>query len=177
MQFHAKGTKNHLLLRDKPRTLHPEREAKLEEAEADVVGVVAPVVVAPLVAVVLPLPAILTAIILTLRVALLHHLPQMVTRPFPLIPGGNHLQLPALIATPAGAALQTLKREHGVATPNQPGAQPQPLMALQLLLLLSSHSQFLLFDPVSRLPPLPSFHGRKSRGVYSSFPSLFPPSI
>ena len=174
MQFHAKGTKNPLFLRDRLRTLHPEKEANPEEAEAVVVGVVVLVVVALLVA---ADPLVLTAIILTLAVALLHHLPQMVTRPFPLIPGGNHLQLPALIATPAGAALQTLKREHGVATPNQPGAQLQPLMALQLLLLLSSHSQFLLFDPVSRLPPLPSFHGRKSRGVYSSFPSLFPPSI
>ena len=170
MLFHAKGTKNLPLLRDKLRTLFPEREANPEEAEADVVGVAALVVVAPLVAVVLPLPVTLTAIILTLRLALLHHLPQMVILLFPLIPGGNHLQLPALIATPAGAALQNLKREHGVATQNQPGPQPQPLMAPPLRLLLSSHSLFLLLDPLSRLPPLPSFHGRKSPGVYSSFP-------
>jgi hypothetical protein len=166
--FHAKRTKNHPLIRDKPRTLHLlEREVNPEVAEADVVGVAALVVVAPFLAeVVLP---VLTAIILTLVLALLHHLPPMVTLPFPLIPGGNHPQSPALIATLAGAALR-LKPEHGVAPPNRPGVQPQPLMAPQPLLLLSSHSLSLLLEPLSRLPPPPSFHGRKSPGVYPSFP-------
>jgi len=168
--FHAKGTKNPPFIRDKLRTLHLlEREANPEVAEADVVGVAALVVVALLVAEVV-LPA-LTAIILTLVLALLHRPPQMVTPPFPLIPGENHLWSPALIATPPGAQ-RRLKPEHGVATPNRPGVQPQPLMAPQPLLLLSNHSLSLLVDPLSRLPPLPSFHGRKSPGVYPSFPPL-----
>jgi hypothetical protein len=104
-------------------------------------------VVALFAVVVLPLPVTLTAFILTLMVALLHHLPQMVTLPFRLIPGGNQLQLSALIATPAGAARQRLKREHGVTTPTRPGVQPQLLMAPQPLLLLSSHSLFLRLVP------------------------------
>jgi len=45
-------------------------------------------------------------------------------------------------------------------------------MALQLLLLLSIRNLFLLPDQLSRLPLLPSFHGRKSPGVYSLFPRL-----
>jgi hypothetical protein len=140
--FHAKGIKNPPHIRDKLRTLYLlEREASLEEAEADVVGVAALVVVA-LLAVALPVPemvtATLTAVILTLTVALLHHLPQTVTLLSSLIPGGNHLQSPAPIATRAGAAPRRPKQEHGAATPNRPGAQaqPQPLMALQPLLPL-----------------------------------------
>lgn len=163
--FHAKRTKNPPLIRGKLRSLHLEREANPEEAEADVVDVAAQVVVA----VALPLPVVvtatLTATILTL-VALLHHLLQMVTLPSPLILGGNHLRLLALIATPDGAAPQRLKLVHGVAPPKRPGVQPQPLMAQQPLPLLSSLSLFLLLDPLSRLPPPPSFHGRKSPGMY-----------
>jgi hypothetical protein len=167
--FHAKRTKNPPLTRGKPRTLHLEREVNPEEAEADVVDVAALVVVA--VALLLPavVTATLTATILTL-VALLHLLLQMVTLPFPLIPGGNHLRSPALIPTPAGAAPQRLKPVHGVAPLNRPGVHPQPLMAQQPLLLLSSRSPFLLLDPLSRLPPPPSFHGHKSPGAYPSFP-------
>lgn len=175
--FPAKRTKNPPLIRDKLRTLHLlEREASPEEAEADVVGVAALGVVA-LLAVALRVAvvtAILTAIILTLILALLHRLPQMVILPSPLIPGGNHLQSPALIAILAGAAPRRPKLEHGAATLNQLGAQvqPQPQMAPQPLLLLSSPSLFLLLDPVSRLLLPPSFHGRKSPGVYSSSPPL-----
>jgi hypothetical protein len=167
--FHAKRTKNPPLIRVKLRALHLlEREASFEEAEEDVVGVAAPVVVALLTEVV---PPALTAIILTPAVALLHHLPQTATLNSRLIPGGNHPQSPALIATPAGAAPRRPKPGHGAATLNRPGAQaqPQPPMVLQLLLLLSSPSPFLLFDPVPKLLPPPSFHGRKSPGVYSSF--------
>ena len=145
--FHAKRTKNPPLIRDRLRTLHPEREANPEEAEADAVGVGALVVVALFAVVVLPLPVTLTAIILTLTVALLHHLLQMATLTFPLIPGGNQLRLLALIATPAGAVRQRLKLEHGVTTPTRPGVQPQLLMAPQPPLLLSSHSLFLRLVP------------------------------
>ena len=49
---------------------------------------------------------------------------------------------------------------------------PRQPMALQLLLLLSIRNLFLLPDQLSRLPLLPSFHGRKSPGVYSLFPRL-----
>ena len=177
MLFHAKRTKKPPVIRAKLRTLHLlEREASLEEAEEDVVGVAVPVVVA-LLAVALPVPevvtATLTAVILTLTVALLHHLPRMAILNSPLIPGGNRPQLPALIATQAGAAPQRPKPGHGAATLNQPGAQAQlqPPMVPRPLLLLSSPSPLPLLDPVPRLLPPPSFHGHKSPGGYSSFQS------
>jgi hypothetical protein len=171
--FHAKRTKNPPLIRAKLRILYLlEREASPEEAEVGVVGVAA-LVVALLAVVPEAVTATLSAIILTPMVALLHHLPQMATLNSPLILGGNHPQSPALIATPAGAAPRRPKPGHGAATLNRPGAQaqPQPPMVPRPLLLLSSHSPFLLLDPVPRLLPPPSFHGRKSPGVYSSFPS------
>ena len=173
--FHAKRTKNPPLIRAKLRTLYLlEREASHEEAEEDVVGVAA---VVALLAVALLVPEVVTAtltvIILTPMVALLHHLPQTATLNSLLIPGGKHPQSPALIATPAGAALRRPKPGHGAATLSRPGAQaqPQPPMVPLPLLLLSSPSPFLLLDLVPRLLPLQSFHGHKSPGVYSSFPS------
>jgi len=109
----------------------------------------------------------LTAIILML----LHPLPQTVTRPFHLIPGVIQLRPPlAPIPTQAGPAPRTPRQEHGVATPNPPGVQPQPLMALRPPLLPSGRSLFLLLGPLSRPPPPLSFHGRKSPGVYLLFP-------
>ena len=177
MLFHAKRTKKPPLIRAKLRTLHLlEREVSLEEAEEDVVGVAAPVVVA-LLAVAHPVPevvtATLTAVILTPTVALLHHLPQMAILNSPLIPGENQLRLPALIVTPDGAAPRRPKPGHGAATQIQPGAQaqPQPPMVPRPLLLLSSPSPFPLLDPVPRLLPPPSYHGRKSPGEYSLFQS------
>jgi hypothetical protein len=178
--FHAKRTKNPPLIRAKLRTLRLlEREASPEEAEEDVAGVAAVVVALLAVALLVPevVNAILTAIILTRTVA--HHLPQTATLNSPLIPGGNHPQSPALIATPAGAVPRRPKPGHGAApqrpkpgrgaaTLNRPWAQaqPQPPMVPLPLLLLSSPSPFLLFDPVPRFLPPPSVHGRKSPGVY-----------
>ena len=185
MLFHAKRTKNPPLFRAKLRTLHLlEREASPEEAEEDAAGVAA--VVVALLAVVLLVPGVvtatLTAIILTPTVA--HHLPQTATLSSPLTPGGNHPQSQALIVTPPGAAHRRPKLGRGAApqrpkpgrgatTPNRPGAQAQlqPPMVPLPLLLLSSPSPFLLLDPVPRLLPPPSFHGRKSPGVYPSSPS------
>ena len=174
--LHAKRTKNPPLIRAKLRTLHLlERGASPEEVEEGVAGVAAVAVALLAVALLVPevLTATLTAIILTPTVALLHHPPQTATLISPPIPGGNHPQSPALIATPAGAAPRRPKPGHGAAALNRPGAraQHQPPMVPQLLLLLSSPSPFLLPDPVSRLLPPPNFHGRKSPGVYSSFPS------
>ncbi len=71
--------------------------------------------------------------------------------------------------TQAGTAPRTPKLEHGVAALKPPGVQLQPLMARQLPLLLSIRSLFLLLDPLSGLPPPPSFHSRKSPGAYSLF--------
>jgi hypothetical protein len=137
------------------------------EVEAVVAVVVDPVVGAQLAVV---LAVALTAIILTLIVVLLHHLLRTVTHPLHLILGVIQLQPPlAPIPTQAGLAPQTPRLERGVATLNLPGVQPQPLMARRPPLLPSSHSQFLLLDPPSKLPPLLSFHGRKSPGVYSWF--------
>jgi hypothetical protein len=173
--LHAKRTKNPPLIRAKLRTLYLlERGASPEEVEEVVVGV-AGVAVALLAVALLVLEVVtatLPAIILTPTVALLHHLPQTATLISPPIPGGNHPQSPALIATLAGAAPRRPKPGHGAAALNRPGlqAQPQPPMVPQPLLLLSSPSPFLLLDPVSRLLPPPNFHGRKSPGVYSSFP-------
>ena len=175
--FHAKRTKNPPLIRAKLRTLYLlEREVSPEEAGEDVVGAAVLVVVALLAAALLVpevVTATLNAIVLTPMVALLNHLPQMATLNSPLTPGVNHPQFPALIATPAGAAPRRPKPGHGVATLNRPGAQAQhqPPMALQPRLLLSSPSPFLQPDPVPRLLPPPSFHGRKSPGMFSSFPS------
>ena len=139
-------------------------------AEADVADVVVPVVGALPVVALLVLVAV-TVIILTLILVLLHRLPRTATPPFPLIPGLKQLQpLRTPIPIQAGAAPQRPKLEHGVATPSLPGVHPRQLMARQLPLLLSSRNLFLLPDRLSRLPLLPSFHGRKSPGVYSLFP-------
>lgn len=176
MLFHAKRTKNPPLIRANLRTLHLlEREASPEEAEEGVAGVAAVVVALLAAALLVPevVTATLTVIILTPTVSLLHHLPQTAILNSPLIPGGNHPQSPVLIATPAGPALRRPKPGPGAATLNRPGvqAQPQPPMVPLPLLLLSSLSPFLLLDPVPRLLPPPSFHGPKSPGVFSSFPS------
>ena len=135
----------------------------MEDVAAPVVGVLPAVALLVLVAV--------TAIILTLILVLLHRLPRTAIPPFPLIPGLRQLQpRRALIPIQAGQALRRPKLEHGVATPIPPGVHPRQLMALQLLLLLSSRNPFLLPDRLSRLLLLPSFHGRKLPGVYSLFP-------
>ena len=174
VQFHAKRTKNPPPIRAKLRTLYLlEREVSPEEAEEGVVVVV--VVALLVVALLVPevVTATLTEIILTPMVVLLHHLPQMATHNSPPIPGGNHPQSPAPIAIPAGAAPRRPKPGLGAATLNRPGAQaqPQPPMVPLPLLPLSSPRPFLLLDPVPRLLPPLSFHGRKSPGVYSSFSS------
>jgi len=135
-----------------------------------VADVAAPVVGA-LPAVALLVLVAVTAIILTLILVFLHRLPRTATPLFLLIPGPKQLQPPrALIPIQAGQAPRRPKLEHGVATLSPPGVHPRPLMARQLLLLLSSRNLFLLPDRLSRLPLLPSFHGRKSPGVYSLFP-------
>jgi len=143
-------------------------------AEADVVVVVDPVVVALLgVALLAPVAVIatLTAIILTLKVVLLHHRLRTVMLLCPLTLGVKQLLALAPIATRVGLVpLLRPKLEHGEATLNQPGVQHQPRMAPQPLLLLSSHSLFLLLAPQLRLPPPLSSLGRKLPGVYSPFP-------
>ncbi len=131
--FHAKRTKNPPLIRAKLRTPHLlESEVSPEEAEEGVAGVAAVAVALLAVALLVPevVTATLTAIILTPTVALLHHLPQTATLNSPPIPGGNHPQSPALIATPAGAAPRRPKPGHGAATLSRHGvqAQPQPPM-------------------------------------------------
>ena len=169
MLLHAKRTKKPRLTRDRLRTPHPlEKEGNPVEAEVDVVDVAAPVVGA-LPAVVLLVLVAVTAIIPTLIAVLLHHLLRTVTHPSPLIPGVNQLRPLLPMPTQAGTAPRTPKLEHGVAALKPPGVQLQLLMARQLPLLLSNRSLFLRLDPLSRLPPPPSFHSRKSPGAYSLF--------